>query len=51
MNLKKLRLCGFADEADPMLNGQIAALKENESTNMTAGSEGVITYEYEEELD
>ena len=34
-----------------LLEEVAAALKENESTNMTAGSEGVITYEYEEELD
>ena len=34
-----------------LLEEVAAALKENESTNVSAGSEGVITYEYEEELD
>lgn len=30
MNTNNLRLCAFADEADPMLDGQIEALKANE---------------------
>lgn len=30
MNIDNFILCGFADEADPMLDGQIAALKANE---------------------
>ena len=34
-----------------LLEEVASALKENESTNVSAGSEGVITYEYEEELD
>ena len=34
-----------------LLEDVAAAVQENESTNVSAGSEGVITYEYEEELD
>lgn len=34
-----------------LLEEVASALQENESTNVSAGSEGVITYEYEEELD
>lgn len=34
-----------------LLEEVASALQENESTNISAGSEGVITYEYEEELD
>ena len=30
MNTEKIILCGFADEADPSIDGQITALKENE---------------------
>lgn len=29
MDMKKFTLCGFADEADPMIDGQIEALKAN----------------------
>ena len=29
MNTNKIKLCAFADEADPMLDGQIEALKAN----------------------
>ena len=29
MNNEKIILCGFADEADPSIDGQIEALKEN----------------------
>ena len=29
MNIEKIRLCAFADEADPSLDGQIEALKAN----------------------
>ena len=29
MNSEKIKLCAFADEADPQLDGQIEALKAN----------------------
>ena len=30
VNTNKIKLCAFADEADPMLDGQIEALKAND---------------------
>ena len=35
MNKSKIKLCAFADEADPMLDGQIEAMKAKEKERLT----------------